>query len=110
MIRSNLLIHSITYYQWLGNSGQDGEQYDTPITINKVRVEPISKIKGTVGSKEYISRTRIFYDLKLSTSATIRPKSKIEFINTQGETETYYIQEIMEMYSRGNHHLEIWCS
>ena len=110
MIRGNLLIHSITYYQWLGNSGQDGEQYDTPIIINKVRVEPISKIVGATGGKEYTSKTRIFYDLKLSTSATIRPKSKIEFTNTQGEIETYYIQEIQEMYSRGQHHLEIWCS
>ena len=110
MIRKNLLIHSITYYKWLGNSGQDGEQFASPKTINNVRVEPISKIQGAAGGKEYIGKTRIFYDLKLSTNVDIIPKSKIEFTTAQGITKTYYIQSIEEYYSRVSHHLEIWCS
>ncbi len=108
MIRANLLIHSITYYEWTGNSGQDGEQYAAGVTIDKVRLEPISSVKGVSGGNEWIANTLLFYDLNISTEANIVEKSKIEFVNTQGKTETYYISKIDELYSRGRHHMEIY--
>ena len=109
MIAKRVLIHTINYFKWIDNDGR-GETYDTGQIVENVRVEPISKVMTTGGGDEWIAKTLIFYDLNYSTSVDIVENSKIEFVNPQGKTETYYIRQIDVLYSRKNHHLEIYCS
>ena len=109
MIRKNLLIHSITYYKWLGNDGR-GETYDTGVTVNNVRLEPISKVINTAGGEEWIAKTLLFYDFTHSTGVDIIENSKIEFTTPQGKVETYYIKQIDILYTRRKHHMEVYCA
>ena len=99
-----LLIHSVTYEEYAGNSGW-GETYLPPVTLENVLVQPVSNISRSNISEEKRYKAILFFDMIHSTpKVTFKEKSRVTF---NGETMT--VQKVNTLYalSKTPHHIEV---
>ena len=78
-IPKQLLIHSIKYEHYLGNDGWDDE-WDDAITINNVRVEPVSQLNRSSDAEGTQANHVVIVDKKHSSAfPDFAIKSRITF-------------------------------
>lgn len=78
-IPKRLLIHSIEYEEFLGDDGWD-DSFADPITINNVRVNPVSKLSRSNDSEGEQVNHVVFVDRKNSSHfPSFKIKSRITF-------------------------------
>jgi len=101
------LIHSVTYEEKLsGNSWSAGNEFDSPVTINHVLVQPSSQF--AVNNREELdqSSTVLFFDSTYSSPLVNFVKgSKITFNNQE-----MYVSKVDELYAFDPdipHHIEV---
>lgn len=103
-IPRRLLIHSVIYEEYSGNSGW-GETYLPPVTLENVLVQPVSNINRSNIAEEKRYKAILFFDMTHSTpKVTFKEKSRVTF---NGETMT--VQGVNTLYalSATPHHIEV---
>lgn len=101
-IKRRLLIHSIEYKQKQEDDGW-GNEYAEPLTIEKVRVEPKTKLVRSGTGESVESTTTVFWDVVFSTPATFVKGSKLTFNGNEME-----LRQVDEFYDGEKlHHLEL---
>ncbi len=101
-IRRSLLIHSVVYERFAGDS-RTGPLFDDPVTIDFVRVEPKRAIVIDTNQKQVVSTSLLMVDRVHSTTADWVEESKVTF-----EGRTYRIKALKTFYADRNvvHHWE----
>lgn len=103
-IPSKLLIHSIEYEHYTGNDGWD-DTWDEPITINNVRVEPVSQISRSSNAEgEQASHVVVVDRVHSSVFPDFAIKSRITFNGDPRE-----VVDVKPFYGFGSkpHHYEV---
>ncbi|MFJ8457276.1 putative minor capsid protein [Bacillus paramycoides] len=104
-IRRSLLIHTVEYLQYKGEDDTWGgnDNYEPPITIKLVRIEPKKTVVLGSNGNSTVMRTLLFHDAAHSTPVTFKEKSKVVF---NGKEMT--VSEVSEFYDRSRlHHTEV---
>jgi hypothetical protein len=103
----SLLIHEVTYEEYLENE-RYGETYAQPVTLKKVRMEPVlsqqQRTSATV-REQSIDRYILFFDMTHSEpKVQFKEKSKVTF-----NDQTYIVSKVSEVYdfSTTPHHIEV---
>ena len=103
-----LLIHTVEYSEYLGNDGYD-ETYAPPVTIMKVRVQPVKSGGQPTGESDRERREEmlvLFYDcIKSSPSVNFTQKSKVVF-----NGNNYTVVRVTPVYALDPskpHHIEV---
>lgn len=100
----SLLIHSVTYEEYVGNDGW-GETYLPPVTLENVLVQPTSNINRSNIAEEKQYKAILFFDMTHSSpKVTFKEKSRVAF---NGETMT--VQKVNTLYALSTtpHHIEV---
>lgn len=103
----SLLIHEVTYEEYLG-SGRYGETYAQPVTLKKVRMEPVlsqqQRTSATV-REQSLDRYVLYFDMTYSEPlVNFKEKSKVTF-----NGQTYTVAKVSELYAFDStpHHIEV---
>lgn len=102
-----LLIHEVTYEEYLGN-GRYGETYAPPVTLKKVRMEPVlsQQQRTSVTVREQsLDRYVLYFDMTHSEpKVNFKEKSKVTF-----NGQTYTVAKVSELYAFAAtpHHIEV---
>ena len=101
-IRKSLLVHSVTYERFAGN-GRTGPEFDAPVTVDFVRVEPKRSVIIDTNQKQLVSTSLLMIDRVHSSVADWVEESKVTF-----EGKTYRIKALKTFYADRNivHHWE----
>lgn len=104
-IPKRLLIHSIDYYRYKEDNFE-GEDFEAPIRIDFVRVEPKTRLYRTASGDVVESNTIVFVDALNSTPVEWISKSKIVFRGKE-----LRIVDIAECFAGtlNVHHWELFC-
>ena len=103
----SLLIHTVEYRQCRGN-GRYGEEFDAPVTIENVRLQPVASYRRKTGEREGEKPNEsfvMFFDMAYSRPLVeFKEKSKVIF---QGKE--YSVIRVMPFYGFDNtpHHIEV---
>lgn len=103
----SFLIHTVEYREYLGN-GRYGETFADPITIERVRLQPIASYRRKTGEREREKPNEsfvLFFDMTYSRPlVNFKEKSKIVF---QGKE--YSVIRISEFcaFDTTPHHIEV---
>lgn len=104
-IPKRLLPNSVTYEEYLGNTGE-GVNYKKRVELQNVKIEEKLQFKSTSNGKEIVGNARLFYDLVNSSGLAEKPinESKIVF-----EGHTYHIvdTDVLRADSNIPHHYEV---
>jgi hypothetical protein len=102
-----LLIHTVEYRECISN-GRYGETFADPITIERVRLEPIASYRRKTGEREREKPNEsyvLFFDMTYSRPIVdFKEKSKVIF---QGKE--YSVIRVSKFYAFGDtpHHIEV---
>lgn len=99
-----LLIHTISYEEYYNNDGL-GSGYKAPITINYVRVDPITSVTRSSMKNDVEGDSVIFIDRTHSTPyLRLKEKSKITF-----KEKNYEVVKVKTLYDSAEtpHHYEV---
>jgi Minor capsid protein len=103
-----LLIHTVEYRECIGN-GRYGETFADPITIERVRLEPIASYRRKTGEREREKPNEsyvLFFDMTYSKPLVdFKEKSKVIF---QGKE--YSVIRVSKFYAFDGmtpHHIEV---
>ncbi|KGL44486.1 hypothetical protein EP56_07755 [Listeriaceae bacterium FSL A5-0209] len=107
MIQRRLLIHNVEYKEYIPKSAY-GEEWEEPVPVNRVRVQPVNRVVKTSNGDDIQSSTLIFID-RINSSPAFRPSEKSIFIFDNRE---YNVVSVDEVYTRGSnvHHWEVYCN
>jgi hypothetical protein len=103
----SLLIHSVEYREHVGNS-RYGETFSDPVTIERVRVQPIASYRRKTGVRDREKPNEsfvLFFDMTHSRPlVNFKEKSKVIF---QGKE--YSVIRVSEYYAFDTtpHHIEV---
>ena len=101
-IKRRLLIHEVVYEKKQEDDGWSGE-YATPVTIEKVRLEPKTKLVRSDTGDSVESTTTLFWDVVFSSPVNWVLNSKVTFNGKNME-----IKQVDEFYDGEKlHHLEL---
>ncbi|KIN42422.1 putative minor capsid protein [Bacillus subtilis] len=101
-----LLIHSIEYEEIAEDTTGWGGEFEAPITIGKVRVEPVTAIMRNNVRDDVEGQSVIFIDrLNSKPFKRLKEQSRVTF-----NGKTYEVQKVKEMYDENPgapHHYEV---
>ncbi len=103
----SFLIHTVEYREYLGN-GRYGETFADPITIERVRLQPIASYRRKTGEREREKPNEsfvLFFDMTYSRPlVNFKEKSKIVF-----QAKEYSVIRISEFcaFDTTPHHIEV---
>lgn len=104
-IRLSLLIHTVTYQEYVGEDDSWGgsDNYAPPVTIERVRIEPEKTVVLNGNGDSTVMQTLLFHDAVHSTPVTFKEKSKVIF---NGKEMT--VSKVSDFYDRSRlHHVEV---
>lgn len=98
-----LLVHSVVYNEYLGNTGEK-VSYGANTTLNNVRVEEQKKYSKVADRVEVIGSALLFYDCVYSSGLSSQPKpeSKITYNGKQ-----YTVVDVDILVDTKPHHYEV---
>ncbi|MCM3404254.1 MULTISPECIES: putative minor capsid protein [Bacillaceae] len=103
-IPKKVLIHFVTYEEYLGKGRMD-EEYKQPITLSNVLVQPVSNIKRSNIAEQKAFQSLLFFDVVNSSSEALfefKEKSKVTF---QGQRMT--VNKVNPVHAFSLHHYEV---
>ena len=101
-----LLIHSLTYEEFVPGDGFETEEGFKPaVTLSNVRVESVSNIKRSNNGEELQYKALLFFDVVNSKSSgpfEFKEKSRVIF-----DGKTMYVNKVNPVYGFSLHHYEV---
>lgn len=102
----SLLIHSITYEEFVQGNGFDTEDgYKAEVTLSNIRIESISNIKRNSQGEELQYKALLFFDVvnsKASGSFEFKEKSRVIW-----DGKTIFVSKVNPIYAFSLHHWEL---